>query len=130
MEFEKEFKLILSGLMLEKGLTQADLCRKTEIPTSLMSNYLKGKKSPALSNAKLIAEALGVSMDDLAGRRNIKSAEEKNKDENFNLTDEENSLINLWRKLPREEQYKIIGRIEARIEECATTEIGEFYKRA
>lgn len=63
-----DFKTILARLLEEKDLTQADLCRKTGIPTSLMSNYIKGSKSPALSNAILIAEALGVSLDILSGK--------------------------------------------------------------
>ena len=44
----------LKELMKNKRLSQADLCRGTDIPTSLMSNYLNGKKSPALSNALAI----------------------------------------------------------------------------
>mgnify|MGYP002353243007 CR=1 FL=1 len=44
----------LEELMKNKRLSQADLCRGTDIPTSLMSNYLNGKKSPALSNALAI----------------------------------------------------------------------------
>lgn len=63
-----DFKSILARLLEDKDLTQADLCRKTGIPTSLMSNYMKGSKSPALSNAILIAEALNVSLDILSGK--------------------------------------------------------------
>jgi transcriptional regulator with XRE-family HTH domain len=66
-----EFKDILKAIMAEKDLKQADLCRMTNIPTSLMSNYLSGIKSPALSNSKLIASALDVSLDVLSGKEPI-----------------------------------------------------------
>ena len=55
--------------MKEKNLKQADLCRMTGIQTSLMSNYVNGKKSPTISNASLIADALDISLDQLAGRK-------------------------------------------------------------
>lgn len=33
-----------------------------------MSEYMAGRKSPALSNSMAIADALGISLDELAGR--------------------------------------------------------------
>ena len=36
-----------------------------------MSNYLNGIKSPALSNSKLIAQALNVSLDILSGKESM-----------------------------------------------------------
>lgn len=58
---------ILANLLREKNLKQADLSRLTGIPTSLISNYIKGIKSPTLTNSIKLAEALGVSVDELAG---------------------------------------------------------------
>lgn len=60
-------KTKLAELLEEKGMKQADLSRITGIPTSLISNYLKGIKSPSLSNAVALASALNVTVDDLAG---------------------------------------------------------------
>lgn len=82
------FKLKLNKLMKENRISQADLSRVTGIPTSLISNYVTGKKSPALSNAKIISDALGVSMDELAG--NMSHFDER-------LTEEEKELIELYR---------------------------------
>lgn len=62
-----DVKTKLSELLEEKGMKQADLSRITGIPTSLISNYLKGVKSPSLSNAVVLASALNVTVDDLAG---------------------------------------------------------------
>lgn len=40
-------------------------------------------------------------------------------------TRRDDRLIKLWRQLPYEEQIKMLGRIEAKLEECATSEGGE-----
>lgn len=65
-----DFPDTLKRLMEDQDLKQADICRMTGIPTSLMSNYIKGLKFPSLSNSIVLAEALQVSIDDLAGRNN------------------------------------------------------------
>lgn len=65
MVFNENLKLLL----LERRLKQADLCRLTKIKSSLMSEYVNGKKSPAIGNAILIADALDISLDTLVGRK-------------------------------------------------------------
>lgn len=65
MTFAESLKRIIS----DKHLRQADLCRMTGIQTSLMSEYLGGKKSPTIGNAIAIADALDVSLDFLVGKR-------------------------------------------------------------
>lgn len=40
----------------------------TGIQTSLMSEYISGKKSPTIGNAILMADALDISLDTLVGR--------------------------------------------------------------
>lgn len=53
-----------------KGMTQADLARKTGLSTAVVSQIVSGKtKDPRLSNVITIANALGVSLDYLAGLR-------------------------------------------------------------
>lgn len=63
-----EFKDNLKQLLIEKDMKQADLCRLSHIQTSLMSEYISGKKSPTIGNAIQIADALDISLDTLAGR--------------------------------------------------------------
>ncbi|MCI1960124.1 MAG: helix-turn-helix domain-containing protein [Clostridia bacterium] len=58
---------IIKKLLKKNNMTQADICRLTGIPTSLMSNYIKGKKTPSLSNSVKLAQAFNISMDELAG---------------------------------------------------------------
>ena len=64
MGFNENLKLLL----IQKHMKQADLCRMTGIQTSLMSEYINGKKSPTIGNAIQIADALDISLDTLAGR--------------------------------------------------------------
>ena len=58
MGFNENLKLLL----LEKNMKQADLCR-------MMSEYINGRKSPTIGNAILIADALNISLDNLAGKK-------------------------------------------------------------
>lgn len=59
---------MLKTKMDSLDLKQADICRITGIQSSLMSDYMSGKKSPALTNAIRIADAMGMSLDELTGR--------------------------------------------------------------
>ena len=58
-----EFNESLKRLLIEKNMKQADLCRLAHIQTSLMSEYINGKKSPTIGNAIQIADALDISLD-------------------------------------------------------------------
>lgn len=64
MGFNENLKLLL----IQKHMKQADLCRMTGIQTSLMSEYINGRKSPTIRNAILIADAFDISLDTLVGR--------------------------------------------------------------
>lgn len=47
------------------GITQLELCEKTGISKSSMSEYLSGRHEPKDDKLKLIAEVLNVSVDEL-----------------------------------------------------------------
>ena len=64
MGFNENLRLLL----IQKEMKQADLCRLAHIQTSLMSEYINGKKSPTIGNAIQMADALDISLDTLAGR--------------------------------------------------------------
>ena len=63
------FNEYLKLLLLKKNMKLADLCRMAGIQTSLMSEYINGRKSPTTGNAILIADVLNISLDNLAGRK-------------------------------------------------------------
>lgn len=64
MDFAKSLECLLN----DRNMKQADLCKLTGIRSSSMSDYMSGKKSPAIKNAILIADALHISLDTLVGR--------------------------------------------------------------
>lgn len=64
-----ELKDRICAVMSASGMTQADLCRATKMGSSKISQILKGRVTdPRLSTVVKIADALGVSLDYLAGR--------------------------------------------------------------
>lgn len=77
MGFSDNLKLIIKN----RNLKQAELCRMTGIQTSLMSDYLGGKKSPTIGNAVIIADALSISLDTLVGKETSSTPEKQQREE-------------------------------------------------
>ena len=55
------FSKRLRAIIEEKNLRQIDLCQKTGIGKSAMSQYLRGSFEPKQQNLHALAEALNVS---------------------------------------------------------------------
>lgn len=64
---KKTFQERIIEIMDEKGITQADISRVTNITQSSLSDYIKGKYSPKQDKIDLIAQALHVSPAYLMG---------------------------------------------------------------
>ena len=94
------FNEILKSILCEQNLRQSDLCRMTGIQSSLMSDYMKGKKSPTIGNAISIATALNVSLDTLVGKQRYQS----NIKENNSI----HPLIEIYERLNDEGQHKLM----------------------
>jgi transcriptional regulator with XRE-family HTH domain len=58
----------LRALRLGAGLTQVELSVKCGVSLSAIRQYEQDHKEPALRSAVRIADVLGVSLDELAGR--------------------------------------------------------------
>ena len=73
------YKQLLKAMEL-KGITQTELCKRTQIPKSAMSQYMSGKFKPKQTRTYLIAKALNVSeawlmgFDDVSMEREIEQA--------------------------------------------------------
>lgn len=103
-------------MMSEKGLKPADVARGANIPyTTFDSLFKKGFENTRYPTIRKLSKFFDVSMDYLI--------DDDVNDRNYgkiypvNITQEENQLIDLWRKLPHDEQMKLLGRIESKVEE-------------
>ena len=65
-----QFHEQLQKIMKEKGITQSELCKRTGIPKSAMSQYISGAFKPKQKRTYLIAKALNVSEAWLIGMEN------------------------------------------------------------
>ena len=107
------FHETLGKLMSERGLSQAQLCKMTGIATSAMSHYVRGETDPSFTKAIQIAQALGVSIDELVGSEVSSaevSSEERNLLESFRLLSDENreALLLLASELAKTSEYTLL----------------------
>jgi len=55
----------LKRIRIEKGMSQADICRELEVDKGYISNIEAGKQNPTLVTLARLAKALNVSVDEL-----------------------------------------------------------------
>jgi transcriptional regulator with XRE-family HTH domain len=58
----------LSELRRRAGLTQEALARRADVGTDAVRNWEKGRRTPGLDMAVKLADALDITLDELAGR--------------------------------------------------------------
>ena len=116
------FKTQLRELLTERGLKQADLCHMTKIPSSQISNYITGKTSPSLDNARIIAEKLGVTLDELVGRK--VEAKTTEPTQTIECTADEAEMIRKFRELDERGKRNVRRTLNAEYEE-AIADFGE-----
>lgn len=96
-----EFYQRMREAMEAAGLSQSELCERTKIPKSAMSQYLSGAFKPKQERTYLIARALGVSESWLMG---CDTPRERNEPP----PDNEQQLLDLFRQLNAEGQQIVI----------------------
>lgn len=97
-----QFHEQLKKIMQEKGISQAELSKRTGIPKSAMSQYLSGAFKPKQKRTYLLAKALGVSEAWLIG---MDGAERERNDielvnSEFHITSHEKDVIIAYRSHP------------------------------
>ena len=53
-------------LVKSKGMTQADLARKSGVSQRVISHWMSGRNAPTLCQAYYVACALGITLEELA----------------------------------------------------------------
>ncbi len=97
-----QFHEQLQKIMKEKGITQSELCKRTGIPKSAMSQYISGAFKPKQKRTYLIAKALNVSEAWLIGMENAEQErrEPQQINQDIRLTDHEKQVIIAYRQHP------------------------------
>jgi transcriptional regulator with XRE-family HTH domain len=63
----KNIAKIITELREEKGWSQTDLAKESNVSREIIGKYERGEAVPSIDFAKRIADALGVSLDYLVG---------------------------------------------------------------
>ena len=64
-EYAKAFGEYLKSLLEEKGMTQAELARRTGLTEASVSRYINGNRSPRIAQAYRMAQVIGIDMNTL-----------------------------------------------------------------
>ena len=64
-EYAKTFGEHLKSLLEEKGMTQAELARRTGMTEASVSRYISGKRIPKIAQAYEMAQVIGIDMNTL-----------------------------------------------------------------
>lgn len=90
----------LFEILVSRGMSQADLCRISGLSSGALSNYMNGNRVPSVTNAITIANALGVTLDELVGREPTRYAPPP-------LTKDEEALLENYRNCTPTSKEKI-----------------------
>ena len=98
-----------------RNMTQSELCRKTKIATSAMSEYVKGLYDPKQDKIYIMAQALNVDPVWLMGFDVPMEKEDKkiSPNEDGSLTEGEMVMLELFRQIPEDQQPVVLAMIRA-----------------
>lgn len=68
MSHTNAFGRVVRTVRASKGMTQKQLAGRAGVSPAVIVAYERGARSPSLRNAIAIADVLGVTLDQLAGR--------------------------------------------------------------
>ena len=101
--------LNIKELREEKNWQQKDIAARLNRTSACISSWETGKTEPGVEDILRLADIFEVSCDYLLGRTNDYGiVEVDNK-----LSPAQNKLLNLFDSLPREDQYRVLGYLEA-----------------
>lgn len=95
-----------------RNMTQAELCQKTKIPKSALSEYIKGLYEPKQDRLLLLSDALNVDPVWLMGF-DIPMEKEDKKISSGELTEGEKTVLELFRAIPEDQQPVVLAMIRA-----------------
>lgn len=97
-----------------RNMSQAELCQKTKIPKSALSEYLKGLYEPKQDRLLIMSEALDVDPVWLMGFDVPMEKEHKKiSPHEPTLTEGEKVMLELFRQIPADQQPVVLAMIRA-----------------
>lgn len=97
-----------------RNITQSELCRKTKIATSAMSEYIKGLYEPKQDKIYIMSEALNVDPVWLMGFDvPMEPDNKKISPDELSLTEGEKVVLELFRQIPEDQQPVVLAMIRA-----------------
>lgn len=97
-----------------RNMTQAELCQKTNIPKSALSEYLKGLYDPKQDRLVILSEALNVDPVWLMGFDvPMEKSDKKISPHEPTLTEGEKVMLELFRQIPVDQQQVVLAMIRA-----------------
>lgn len=103
--------LKLREIRLERGISQGDLASRINVQNYTIGNWERDRAEPNVESIVKLADALGVTTDELLGRENYGTGIVEIKGEQ--LTSAESELLAAFRKLDAENQRRAVGVIAA-----------------
>ena len=105
----------LAKALAIRGMKQHELCEKTKIPKSAISQYLSGLFEPKQDRLYIIAQALNVDPVWLMGFDVPMEKANKSSPSEPTLTEGEQVLLDLFRQIPEDQQrvFLEMGRVYA-----------------
>ncbi len=92
-------------LIKENHLTKAEVAAETGIPLQTICNWLSRGSQPSADRVAKLADYFEVSTDYLLGRSNELGIIETD----ANLSQDEEELLILFRKMAEKEKYEVLG---------------------
>ena len=106
------FKNRMSTALTLRGMKQVELSRLTAIDSGTINNYLSGKYEPKQNRLEKIALALDVDPVWLMGF-DVPMEREKKAPEKLELSEGEEMLLELFRRVPDESQAMVLDLVKA-----------------
>lgn len=94
-----------------RNMRQAELCERTQIPKSAISQYISGAFEPKQDRIYLIARELDVSEAWLMGYDVPMERDKKTSPEELQLTEGEKTILELFRLVPEDKQQMVLDMI-------------------
>ena len=97
-----------------RNMTQVELCQKTKIPKSALSEYLKGLYEPKQDRLIILSDALNVDPVWLMGFDiPMEKDDKKISPDEEGLTEGEKQVLELFRAIPEDQQPVVLAMIRA-----------------